>query len=172
MFENNIRLLELEKMTHVAVNATGETEANGSEVHSANEHENNMIEGRDAQDGTSPIYADRQEDSDVCDELVQCFATFNVSTVAKVHENPDIRYALQRFLGQREKLKTDALTSALHRFGKYSGLSSLGKRPRMAGSRSMGVQPTAVTRLVGETDLCRLYVLRNMLQPTSMATYY
>ena len=134
-------------MTPVTGNAAGETEANGSDVHCANKHEDNMIEGRDAQDGTSPGDAAMEEDSNECDELLQRFATFTESMVAKVRKNTEIRHALQRFLDQREKLKTDAtLASALHCFGRYSGLSSLGKRPRMVGTKSIGVQPTAIAR--------------------------
>ena len=53
--------------------------------------------------------------------------------------------------------------------------ASPSKRPRMAGTRSIGVQPTAVARrrmACGGRGLCRLDVLPNMLQPTSMATHY
>ena len=39
-----------------------------------------------------------------------------------------------------------ALASSLHSFRRYSGLSSLGKRPRIVGTRSIGIQPTAIAR--------------------------
>ena len=135
-------------MTYVTGNAIEETEVGGSEVDCANEHDNNRIEGCDAEDGTEQTVAAREEDSDECDRLLQRFSTFSDCIVAKAHENPDIRYALQRFLDQGEKHKTDAaLASALHCFGRYSGLSSLGhKSPRMTGTRSIVVQPTAVAR--------------------------
>ena len=89
----------------------------------------NRIEGNEAQEGTVQIDAAREEDSNECDELLQRFSTCNDIVVAKVHKNPEVRYALRQYLDQGEKLKTNAaLSSALHCFGRNSGLSSFGRK--------------------------------------------
>ena len=92
-------------MTSVTGNAIEETEVGGSEVDCAIEHEDNRIEGHDDQDGTEQTVAAREEDSDECDRLLQRFSTFSDCIVAKAHENPDIRYALQRFLDKGENTR-------------------------------------------------------------------
>ena len=125
-----------QEMTPITGSDFCATEAEGSEGDWVKEHEDNRFEGNEAQDGTDQIDAAGEEDSNECDKLLQRFSNFNDSIVAKVHENPDIRYALRQFLDQGEKLKTDAaLSSALHCFGRNSGRSSFGrKRPRTTGT--------------------------------------
>ena len=165
------------KTTRVTGNAAGETEANGSDVHSANKHGDNTIEGSDAQDGTSPIDAAREEDSNECDELLHRFATFTESMVAKVRKNTEIRYALQRFLDQREKLKTDAALACIRPALLWRGIPDChywAHVPEwwvqdLSGSSQLLLQDVA--SLVGERGLCRLDGLHSMLQPTSTATH-
>ena len=83
-----------------------------------------------------------------CQHLLQRFAAFNETITSKVANNHELQVALQRYLDQAEKIKSDAaLGSALHSFGRYSGLATTTRKGnRMAGSKAIGVQPTAVGR--------------------------
>ena len=83
------------------------------------------------------------------DELLRKFDAFHVKVREIVRDNPaEMRPALTRYLQQGEQLTNMAgMSSALHCFGRYSGLATAGRtRTHIAGTKRIGVQPTAIAR--------------------------
>ena len=83
------------------------------------------------------------------DELLRWFDEFHDKVKARIQDNPtELRPALARYIDQGYQLLTDAgLSSALHCFGRYSGLAAVFRKFQgMARLKHIGVQPTATTR--------------------------
>ena len=103
------------------------------------------------EDGWEAV-SDEDDDADVLqedDELLRKFDAFHVKVREMVRYNPaEMRPALTRYLQQGEQLTTMAgMSSALHCFGRYSGLATAGRtRTHIAGTKRIGVQPTAIAR--------------------------
>ena len=90
-------------------------DVDGDHVQSVSEH----AENRDG----SQSEAVRQDES--CQHLLQRFAAFNETITTKVTNSTELQSALERYLDQAERIKYDAaLGSALHSFGRYSGLAT------------------------------------------------
>ena len=110
-------------------------DVDGDHVQRVSEHAENS-------DG-SQSKAVRQGES--CQHLLQCFAAFNETITTKVTNNTELQSALQRYLDQAEKIKSDAsLGSALHSFGRYSGLAT----KRHKGSRMARLKQSVCSQLL------------------------
>ena len=75
------------------------------------------------------MHGEGDGDGDDDDELLRRFDEFHDNVKARIQDSPtELRPALARYIDQGYQLLTDAgLSSALHCFGRYSGLAILVK---------------------------------------------
>ena len=104
----------------------------------------NMVEGDEHRMETAP---QNMSNGEVVNRLLHDIGNYFNTTLLKVTENDPDQFVkpLQEFLKTCESLKTaNSIVSALHTFGKYSGVSGRNQRGRI------NVQPTALQRRVKE----------------------